>query len=90
MLHPSNLDDRIINSLKSKLISLENSPNSGFTPNIAVQMLSLHPVCLLKGLTIVSLPDGLYKISDACGALVANCKTAVNACERLSDSYMTS
>lgn len=84
MLHPSNLDDRVINSLKRKLISLEKPPN------IAAQMLSLPPACLLKGVVTIALPNGQYQTPTPYGELVANFKTALRACERLSDSYMAS
>lgn len=83
----SDLDDRLIDSLKKKLISLENTPSSGFNHNVGVQMLSLHPACLLKGFITTPLPNGHYQISKPCGTFVANCITAVSACERLSSSY---
>ncbi len=83
----SNLDDRLIDSLKKKLISLENTPNSGFSPAVAISMLSLHPSSILKGFTVALHRNGHYRISNHRGEFVDDCKTASETSEKLTSLY---
>ncbi len=83
----SNLDDRLIDSLKKRLTYLENTSNSGLSPAVAISMLSLHPSCLLKGFTVDLYRGEQYRISNHRGDFVYGCETASETSEKLASLY---
>tara|TARA_Y100001956_G_scaffold82872_1_gene106342 strand:+ start:2997 stop:3275 length:279 start_codon:yes stop_codon:yes gene_type:complete len=89
MPNQSNLDERIIDSLENKLVSLERSPQEKFTPFVAISMLSLHPACLLKGYipSHHEQPTNKYRISSPDGELIEECNLASDASKILADLY---
>lgn len=87
MKNHSNLDDRLIDSLKKRLIYLENTSNSGLSPAVAISMLSLHPSCLLKGFTVELYHSEKYRILNHLGEFIDGCETASETSEKLTSLY---